>query len=478
MTDEQTAAASPARDDDRAIVFRGVSKSYRSYRRPVDRVLRLLFGRTTGAVSEIRALDAVDLEIRRGETFGLVGRNGSGKSTLLRILSGITRADRGSVEVRGRVAPLLALGAGFNPDFSGRENVFLNAALLGMTRRETEARLPAIEAFAEIGAAIDRPVRTYSSGMFARLAFAVAVSGDPEILVVDEALSVGDAAFTRKCFARIEEIRARGSTILFVSHSVNLVLELCDRAALLESGRVAMVGTPREVVRRYQASIHKGAAGHAAGASAGGHSAKGDADAREAGTGAAGAAARDADADADFDDSLAEGAFDASLRAPDALAYTPDGACIESLLVEDRRGRSVNRLRFGGRYRLRVRVRFERDAEAVTIGFSVRNAAGVVLAGLVHPVPHEALSVSAGDEVELIAPIEARLLAGTYFLTSGVRSQIEEEFMHRLVDAVAIAIEPDPSVRRAGYAAIDSGPAEVRFLRAARGGGNGATLAE
>jgi len=210
MTDDRTDDASDARDgDDRAIVFRGVSKSYRSYRRPVDRVLRLLFGRTTGAVSEIRALDAVDLDIRRGETFGLVGRNGSGKSTLLRILSGITRADRGSVEVRGRVAPLLALGAGFNPDFSGRENVFLNAALLGMTRRETEARLPAIEAFAEIGAAIDRPVRTYSSGMFARLAFAVAVSGDPEILVVDEALSVGDAAFTRKCFARIEEIRPR-----------------------------------------------------------------------------------------------------------------------------------------------------------------------------------------------------------------------------------------------------------------------------
>ncbi len=471
MTDDRTDDASDARDgDDRAIVFRGVSKSYRSYRRPVDRVLRLLFGRTTGAVSEIRALDAVDLDIRRGETFGLVGRNGSGKSTLLRILSGITRADRGSVEVRGRVAPLLALGAGFNPDFSGRENVFLNAALLGMTRRETEARLPAIEAFAEIGAAIDRPVRTYSSGMFARLAFAVAVSGDPEILVVDEALSVGDAAFTRKCFARIEEIRARGSTILFVSHSVNLVLELCDRAALLEGGRVAMVGTPREVVRRYQASIHRGAAGGAAGNAAG--------PTASSAAPADGETARPAADGPEADGSLSEGAFDGSLRAPDALAYAPDGACIESLAVEDRTGRSVNRLRFGGRYRVRVRVRFERDAEAVTIGCSVRNAAGVVLAGLVHPVPHEALSVAAGEVVELVLPIEARLLAGTYFLTSGVRSQVEEEFMHRLVDAVAIAIEPDPSVRRTGYAAIDSGPAEVRFLRAARGGGKGATLAE
>jgi lipopolysaccharide transport system ATP-binding protein len=466
MMDAPTPSGPTAHDDDRAIVFRGVTKSYRSYRRPVDRVLRLLFGRTTGAVSEIRALDSVDLEIRRGETFGLVGRNGSGKSTLLRILSGITRADRGSVEVRGRVAPLLALGAGFNPDFSGRENVFLNASLLGMTRRETEARLPAIEAFAEIGAAIDRPVRTYSSGMFARLAFAVAVSGEPEILVVDEALSVGDAAFTRKCFARIEEIRARGSTILFVSHSVNLVLELCDRAALLEGGRVAMVGTPREVVRRYQASMHKGAAGRTAG---GGANAPEPSTAPDDAAVAAGGVA---------DDSLAEGAFDASLRAPEALAYAPDGACIESLSVEDRSGRSVNRLRFGGRYRVRVRVRFERDVEAVTIGFSVRNAAGVVLAGLVHPLPHEALSVAAGEVVELLAPIDARLLAGTYFVTSGVRSQLEEEFMHRLVDAVAIAIEPDPTVRRAGYAAIDSGPAEVRFLHAARGGAKGATLAE
>lgn len=471
MTDDPTdtlaeAGAGGGGGDDRAIVFRGVSKSYRSYRRPVDRVLRLLFGRTTGAVNEIRALDAVDLDIRRGETFGLVGRNGSGKSTLLRILSGITRADRGTVEVRGRVAPLLALGAGFNPDFSGRENVYLNAALLGMTRGETESRLPAIEAFAEIGAAIERPVRTYSSGMFARLAFAVAVSGDPEILVVDEALSVGDAAFTRKCFARIEEIRARGSTILFVSHSVNLVLELCDRAALLEQGRVAMVGTPREVVRRYHASIHRGAA--AAGAGAGAPTA--DSTAEPAGVGGSGRA--------EPDGGLAEGAFDASLRAPDAIAYAPDGACIESVAIEDRTGAGVNRLRFGGRYRVRVRVRFERDAEAVTVGFSVRNAAGVVLAGLIHPLPQEALSVSAGEVVELVAPIGARLLPATYFLTSGVRSQIEEEFMHRLVDAVAFAIEPDPTVRRAGYAAIDDGPAEVRFIHASRGGGKGATLAE
>jgi ABC-type polysaccharide/polyol phosphate transport system ATPase subunit len=197
---------------------------------------------------ELRALSQVDLEIQRGESVGIVGRNGAGKSTLMKVVANVLRPTRGSVDVRGLVAPLLELGAGFDPELTGRENVFLNGAILRRSRKEMERRLPDIIRFAELEHFVDAPLRTYSTGMFARLAFAVAADLDPEILLVDEALSVGDIEFQEKCEVRIQEILRRGATLLFVSHAPQAILKLCQRAIWLHEGRLVADGPAADVV--------------------------------------------------------------------------------------------------------------------------------------------------------------------------------------------------------------------------------------
>jgi lipopolysaccharide transport system ATP-binding protein len=221
-----------------------VSKLYRLYHRPFDRLL----GRVA---TEFWALRDVNISVERGEVFGVVGPNGSGKSTLLQIVSGILEPTRGRVITRGRIAALLELGAGFNPEFTGRENVFLNGEILGISRREMERVFPEIEKFAEIGSFVDRPIKEYSTGMYVRLAFATAIHVDPEILIVDEALAVGDAIFANRCIKKFEDLKKRGVTVLFVSHDLGLVKRLSDRAALMVDGRVAAYGSPSEVVNRY-----------------------------------------------------------------------------------------------------------------------------------------------------------------------------------------------------------------------------------
>jgi len=206
------------------------------------------------------ALRNVSFDIRKGETVGIVGRNGSGKSTLLQLICGTLSPTTGSVETRGRIAALLELGSGFNPDFTGRENVYMNAAVLGLTRAEIDARYDKIAAFADIGDFIERPIKTYSSGMIVRLAFAVQAMVDPDILVVDEALAVGDIRFQSKCMRRLKELKSTGTSILFVSHAPGLVEALCDRAIWLESGLMWRDGEPREVTRRYVSYVHHGIA--------------------------------------------------------------------------------------------------------------------------------------------------------------------------------------------------------------------------
>ncbi|SHJ01026.1 ABC transporter ATP-binding protein [Desulfofundulus thermosubterraneus] len=197
------------------------------------------------------ALKGVNLTVPKGSTVGLIGRNGSGKSTLLKIISRILYPTRGEVKVNGRVSTLLELGAGFHPDFTGRENVFLNASILGLTRKQTKEKLEEIIAFAELGDFIDNPVRNYSSGMYMRLGFAVAVHVAPDILLIDEVLAVGDLAFQEKCLAKIRELQKRGTTIIFVTHSPGQVEELCDVAVWLDRGEVRMQGSAAEVARAY-----------------------------------------------------------------------------------------------------------------------------------------------------------------------------------------------------------------------------------
>ena len=239
------------------LALRSVSKSYPVYSSSSDRLKELLGLSRFASRRHFSALSDVTFDVASGETLCIVGENGAGKSTLLQILAGIIAPTRGEVEVRGRLAALLELGTGFNADFTGRENVYLNAAIHGFSRREMEQRFDAIADFAELGAFMDRPVRTWSSGMVVRLAFAVAIHVDPEILLVDEALSVGDVGFRQRCMRRINELRQHGATIVFVSHSMADIEAIGDRAVWLEHGRVREIGEPSLIVAHYMAETDR-----------------------------------------------------------------------------------------------------------------------------------------------------------------------------------------------------------------------------
>ena len=244
---------------DTVITLDGVAKRYRIFERPRDRLFTLLPGLSRFAHQRVfHGLRPLDLAITRGEVVGIIGRNGAGKSTLLQLICRTLPISEGTLQVDGKVSALLELGAGFNPEFTGRENVYLSASILGMNRAGIDARLDDILSFADIGDFIDQPVKTYSSGMFVRLAFAVATSVDPDILVVDEALSVGDGAFARKSFERIMAMKAAGKTILFCSHSLYQVEAICSRALWIESGRLMEDGRPDAVIPHYQRFLDTG----------------------------------------------------------------------------------------------------------------------------------------------------------------------------------------------------------------------------
>lgn len=240
-----------------AIRVQNLSKCYQIYERPQDRLKQALWRGRRTYYREFWALRDASFEVRRGETVGIIGRNGSGKSTLLQMICGTLTPTSGEASVRGRVAALLELGSGFNPEFTGRENVYMNAAILGLTKTEVNARYPAIVEFADIGEFVDQPVKTYSSGMFVRLAFAVAVHADPDVLVVDEALAVGDVAFQAKCMSRMRALMEAGVTLLFVSHDIGAVKALCRRALLLDHGRVLAQGDTEHVADEYTRLIHQ-----------------------------------------------------------------------------------------------------------------------------------------------------------------------------------------------------------------------------
>jgi ABC-type polysaccharide/polyol phosphate transport system ATPase subunit len=238
-----------------AVQFSNVSKSYSIYASPRDRLKELATFQRHSFHTEFWALRDVNFDVRRGETFCIIGENGSGKSTLLQICAGILAPTSGAAIAHGRVAALLELGSGFNPEFSGKDNVYLNGAILGLSTKDMDRRFPDIEAFAEIGDFIHQPVKTYSSGMVVRLAFAVAIHVDPEILLVDEALAVGDVYFRQRCMRKVHELRARGVTILFVSHATADVKALGDRAMWLEKGVVKALGRTDLVVAQYLAAM-------------------------------------------------------------------------------------------------------------------------------------------------------------------------------------------------------------------------------
>ena len=240
-----------ALEDGIVLSLRGAGKCYEMYAHPSHRLMQSLMGWRRTYYREFWALRDVSFDVARGQCVGIVGQNGAGKSTLLQIATGILAPTTGMAVSRGRIVSMLELGSGFNPDFTGRENVYMNASLLGLSQRDIDARFDQIAAFADIGEFMESPVKHYSSGMFARLAFAVYSSLDPQLLIIDEILSVGDAKFQAKCFRRIRELRDAGTSILLVSHSSEQIIQHCERAVLLHQGRCMAIGEPRVVINQY-----------------------------------------------------------------------------------------------------------------------------------------------------------------------------------------------------------------------------------
>jgi ABC-type polysaccharide/polyol phosphate transport system ATPase subunit len=329
-----------------AVEFERVSKIYAIYHKPGDRLRELLsFGRRS-CHRDFQALGDLSFSIRRGEVFCIVGENGSGKSTTLEIVAGIAQPSSGSVTVNGRVAALLELGAGFNAEFTGRDNVYLNASILGLSRREIDRRYREIEDFAEIGDFIGQPVKTYSSGMVVRLAFAVAVAVDPEILLVDEALAVGDAYFRHRCMRRVRELRARGVTIVFVSHAAADVKAIGDRVLWLEHGRAIAIGETDAVLPRYLATMTARET------------------AREDVAGPQGAERQIADSIPNVDDRHGDG-----------------GAEILGIAVLNEYGDAVHLMLPQSRILVRITFRANRDLARPAAGFVLRNHLGLEFSG-------------------------------------------------------------------------------------------------
>ena len=443
---------------DAAISVRDLSKRYEIYNQPHDRLkqslyppLQRLLGRAPRTYfREFWALRDVSFEVRRGETVGIVGRNGSGKSTLLQLICGTLAPTTGTVTTNGRIAALLELGSGFNPDFSGRANVHLNAALLGLPQSEIDARFDDIAAFADIGDFIEQPVKTYSSGMVVRLAFSVAINVDPDILVVDEALSVGDELFQRKCFSRIEAIKKSGSTILFVSHAGGAVVELCDHAILIDSGEKLAMGRPKVIVGNYQKLLYAPRDKFAAIREAI-RSSPGD---REVATPEAAGRAQPAQPGASCERDSEEW-LDPNLNPQTTLAYESRGAHIAKPEITTMSGRPVNNLKCGRRYQLRYEVTFDCDAEDVRFGMMVKATSGTELAGVGSaPFGRGIEAVRAGSRMHVTFRFLCRMLPGTYFANAGCTGRIDGEdvFLHRIVDAVAFRVMPlDLDQNRAGY---------------------------
>jgi lipopolysaccharide transport system ATP-binding protein len=404
-----------------------VCKTYRLYDRPCDRLKQFLpvIGQGKRYFTEVRALEPVSLNISAGEILAIVGQNGSGKSTLLKILSGNLNPDSGRVRIHGRVAALLELGAGFNPELTGRENVRINAALLGLDADATEACLPDVQAFADVGEFFDHPVKTYSSGMFARVAFATMVSTNPELLIVDEILAVGDEPFQRKCFARIEQLARSGTAVIFVTHNTPLVTQLAHRAMLLETGRCTKYGAPRDVVQHYYRTLSLALA-----------------DAPESAT------SQLTEASAETTSAIL---YDPELASDSTTEYARDGAVISDPRLLDAAGSRVNLLYRRQSYEFCYRVTLDVSVDVLECGSLIKNMAGVELGGLL--ANSDDGPYAAGDVLDVRIRFRCLLLPGTYFLNAGVRGDSGDEagslrYLHRVFDIVAFRVLPeaDPEV--------------------------------
>lgn len=385
---------------DIVISVKNVSKSYQIYSKPSDRMLQMFFGRRRKLYKEFCALDDVSFDVRRGETIGVIGRNGSGKSTLLQIVAGTLTPTSGQVTINGRVTALLELGAGFNPEFTGRENIFLNASIIGISEEEAKAKYGSIEAFADIGDFINQPVKTYSSGMYARLAFSVAIAFDPEILIVDEILSVGDVFFQARCMRKLDEFRANGGTVFFVTHDTYAVERICSRAIVLHSGKKVFEGGTADGVTVYYKMSRQEAVNTSV---------------------------------ADEKPIHATEKIDSGVRITAGLPnvqpinirrehVVENGtAYIESVYLTDEMGQSRQNFAIGEWLTIRLLVDFQDDFDSIDFGVGIRDKSGILIGGAHSFYNNQAVGpIKKGERRSLIAKIKLDVAPQEYLLIAGI----------------------------------------------------------
>lgn len=404
-----------------AIQVKGLEKAYKLYDKPSDRLKEALgFGRKK-RYKEHYALKGVDMTIYQGETVGIIGTNGSGKSTILKIITGVLNPTGGSVHVSGRISALLELGAGFNMEYNGIENIYLNGTMIGFSKKEIDAKMDDILNFADIGDYVHQPVKTYSSGMFVRLAFAVAINIEPEILIVDEALSVGDVFFQAKCYHKFEEFKEMGKTIVFVSHDLSSISKYCDRVVLLNQGVKLGEGSPKEMIDAYKQVL----VGQYVPA-ADDHSLLSDKEITAAAAAAAGTVKGEVN--------------------PELLEYGTKDAMITGYKITDDMGRETSALLKGKECTITMQVHFEHDIEAPIFAFTIKNIKGVEITGTNTMVEKAFLSpVRAGSDMEITFTQKIDLQGGEYLLSFGVTGFEKEEFQvyHRLYDVINMTVISD-----------------------------------
>lgn len=418
-----------------AIEVNKLEKAYKLYDKPSDRLKEALGLSRRKRYKEHYALKGVDLRIYQGETVGIIGTNGSGKSTILKIITGVLNPTRGQVKVEGRISALLELGAGFNMEYNGIENIYLNGTMMGFSKKEIDARMEDVLSFADIGEYVHQPVKTYSSGMFVRLAFALAINIEPEILIVDEALSVGDVFFQAKCYHKFEEFKKMGKTILFVSHDLSSISKYCDRVVLLNQGIKLGEGSPKEMIDVYKQVL------------VGQYPLEGakedeileenllnDKEIEAAAAKTAGSSKAEISA---------EGAENSN---PELLEYGTKAARIVEYDVTDASGRKCSAIIKGQQCSVHMTVHFEEDVPAPIFAFTIKNIKGVEITGTNTMVEKAFLEpVKAGNTKKITFTQKIDLQGGEYLLSLGVTGFENEDFKvyHRLYDTLNLTVISD-----------------------------------
>lgn len=412
-----------------AIRVDDVSKLYKLYDKPSDRLKESLGLTRKKLYKEHYALHNVSFDVKRGETVGIIGTNGSGKSTILKIITGVLNPSGGKVEIDGRISALLELGAGFNMEYTGIENIYLNGTMIGFSREEIDAKMQDILDFADIGDFIHQPVKTYSSGMFVRLAFAVAINIDPEILIVDEALSVGDVFFQAKCYKKFEDFKKLGKTILFVSHDLGSISKYCDRVVLLNKGKKLAEGTPKEMVSMYKRIMVN------------------QDKAEEIAAHQMDMSSLEEEDEKEIKEAACEGLWKSHYNLnPNVDEYGNGDAEIIDFAIVDENGNYNSTIMKGSRFRLKSKVKFKQDIQNPIFTYTFKNIQGVAITGTNTMYEKKDVPLAkAGETYVATFEQDMFLQGGEYLLSMSCTGYRDGEFQvyHRLYDVCNVTVVSD-----------------------------------